>query len=71
MSPDAKALRARFHAHLTEAQAIEELHAYAATASGPHKFAMAEAFLDIRQSRSMQSTMARFRRGIGVDPAKG
>jgi hypothetical protein len=30
----------------------------------------ASAMLDLRQGRSVQSTMARFRRAIGLDPSK-
>ena len=63
-------IKRRFHATLGLQEAIDELRRFATTAEGRDKIAAASAMLDLRSGRSMQSTMARFRRDLGADPAK-
>lgn len=66
MTPDE--VRATFHHELTVDQAMTALHAFSDDKANhmQHRLAAAEAMLDLRQGRSVQSALARFRRALGV-----
>ena len=67
-----KALREQFHGRGTPEEARATLDAAAEDPDLPPilRLQIASAILDLRTGRSVQSTMARLRRGAGLDPDK-
>ncbi len=65
-------LKDRFRGSLTPAEATQALRDAMADIGLPGlaRIEAASALLDLQSGRSVQSTMARFRRAIGLDPAK-
>lgn len=67
-----KALKERFNGQLSPEAALAALRAASQDKTLPpiFKLGLASAFLDLQTGRSVQSTMARLRRAVGLDKAK-
>lgn len=66
-------MKKRFHGKMEPDEAAKVLRAAADDVSMPPivRLHVASAILDLRSGRSVQSTMARFRRAVGLDPERG
>lgn len=66
------AMKRRFHGKMEPDEAMQVLREAADDATLPPivRLHVAPAILDLRSGRSVQSTMARFRRAVGLDPEK-
>jgi len=66
------AMKKRFHGKLERDEALQLLRDSADDKELPPivRLHLAPAILDLRSGRSVQSTMARFRRAVGLDPEK-